>query len=209
MLARLFRSLVKWTLALTLPLAITVVLFAKPIMGIFGAEFSVGWPVLVVGTLAQLINCGVGSVGYLLLMSGRQNQLLRIQAVMAATLIVLNLILIPRMGLLGAATAVALVTATTNLWYLSQVRRSLGIVPSLKKYVSLLIPVIAAVTATLLFRQFLASGMHAWIAILFALLIAYSVFAGISFLIALDSDDREIARAAWTKISASPVSIRD
>jgi O-antigen/teichoic acid export membrane protein len=209
MLARLFRSLVKWTLALTLPLAITVILFAKPIMEIFGAEFSVGWPVLIVGTLAQLINCGVGSVGYLLLMSGRQNQLLRIQAVMAAILVVLNLILIPRMGLLGAATAVAVVTATTNLWYLSQVRRSLGIVPSLKKYASLLIPVIAAVAATLLFQQFLASEMRAWTAILFALVITYSVFVGISLVIALDSDDREIARAAWSKISASRVSVAD
>jgi O-antigen/teichoic acid export membrane protein len=207
MLARIFRSLVKWTLALTLPLAITVILFAKPIMGIFGAEFSVGWPVLVVGTLAQLINCGVGSVGYLLLMSGRQNQLLRIQAVMAAILVALNLVLIPRMGLLGAATAVALVTATTNLWYLSQVRRSLGIAPSMKKYVSLLIPAISAISATLLFRQFVASGMRAWTAILFALVIAYSVFAGISFLIALDSDDREIARAAWSKISDFHVSV--
>src|ERR1022692_738726 len=37
--------------------------------GIGGRDFEAGWSVLVIGTLGELIDCGVGSVGFLLLMS--------------------------------------------------------------------------------------------------------------------------------------------
>ena len=48
-----------------------MIIFAPALMRIFGPDFEVGWPVLVIGTLGQLVNCAVGSVGYLLLMSGQ------------------------------------------------------------------------------------------------------------------------------------------
>jgi O-antigen/teichoic acid export membrane protein len=81
LLARLFRSLIKWTLGLTIPLAAVMILFARQIMGMFGPEFVPGWLVLVAGTFGQLVNCGVGSVGFLLLMSGQEKRVLKIQTV--------------------------------------------------------------------------------------------------------------------------------
>ena len=80
-----------------------MIIFAPALMRIFGHDFEMGWPILVIGTLGQLINCGVGSVGYLLLMSGHQRRLIRIQAVMACVMVALSLILIPRWGITGAA----------------------------------------------------------------------------------------------------------
>lgn len=199
LLARLFRSLVKWTLGLTLPLAAVMILFAKPILGMFGPDFEPGWPVLVAGTVGQVVNCGVGSVGYLLLMSGKEKRLLRVQTVMAVVLIVMNLVLIPRMGLLGAALAGAVVNAATNLWCLAEVRRSLGIMPSASKYVALVAPTAAMMVIVLVFKQFIAATWPAWAAILASLTIGYVAFAGAS-LLALDSDDRVVARAIWSRI---------
>jgi len=60
LLQRLYQVLTKWILALTLPLALVVIVFARPLMAIFGHDFTLGWPVLVFATLGQLINCGVG-----------------------------------------------------------------------------------------------------------------------------------------------------
>src|SRR5205085_5455522 len=71
-LQRLFQTLTKWVFALSLPLAFVMILFARQLMRIFGPDFEAGWPVLVIGAVGQLVNCGVGSVGYLLLMSGNQ-----------------------------------------------------------------------------------------------------------------------------------------
>ena len=86
-------------------------------MRIFGPDFEAGWPILIIGCIAQLVNCGVGSVGYLLLMSGQQRRLIRIQMVMACVMIALSLFLIPSWGLVGAATAAALTNAMSNIWY--------------------------------------------------------------------------------------------
>jgi len=199
LLARLFRSLIKWTLGLTLPLATVMILFAQRIMTMFGPEFAPGWPVLVAGTFGQLVNCGVGSVGFLLLMSGQEKRVLKIQTVMAVVVVALNLALIPRMGLLGAALAAAAVNAATNLWSLAEVRKSLGIMPSAGKYVALVPSTIAMVPMVVLFQHFVATTWPAWAAVLAGLTIGYLVFLGAS-LLTLDSDDRVIARILWTRV---------
>jgi O-antigen/teichoic acid export membrane protein len=199
LLARLFRSLIKWTLGLTIPLAAVMILFARQIMGMFGPEFVPGWLVLVAGTFGQLVNCGVGSVGFLLLMSGQEKRVLKIQTVMAVVVVALNLVLIPRMGLLGAALAGAIVNAGTNLWYLAEVRKSLGIVPSGRKYFALVFPTVAMTAIVLLLRHFVPTAWPAWAVILAGLTIGYLVFAGAS-LFALDADDRVIARMIWSRV---------
>ena len=68
LLGRLFQTVTKWILGLTFPLSIVIIMFARPIMRIFGHDFELGWPILVIGTCGQLVNCGVGSVGCILLM---------------------------------------------------------------------------------------------------------------------------------------------
>ena len=105
MLGRLYRALTKWVLGLTLPLAITVIVYARPLMRIFGHDFEAGWPILIIGTVGQLVNCGVGPVGLLLLMSGNQQRLLRVQAGMAAVMSVASIALVPVWGIVGAAVA--------------------------------------------------------------------------------------------------------
>jgi O-antigen/teichoic acid export membrane protein len=199
LLARLFRSLAKWTFGLTLPLAAVMILFARRIMGMFGPDFEPGWPVLVVGTLGQLVNCGVGSVGYLLQMSGHQKKLLRIQTVMAVVVVVMNLTLIPLMGLLGAAIAGAVVNALSNLWYLAEVRNSLGIRPSWKKYIALAAPTATTIALIWLLRGLVTTTWPTWAAVVVALALGYVVFLGTS-LLTLDPDDRVIARAVGSKL---------
>jgi len=90
-LRRLYQTLTKWIVGFTLPLAIVVCVFAAPLMQIFGSEFRAGWPILVIGILGQLINCGVGSAGLLLIMSGHQDRLVRVQVKVVIANIVFNL----------------------------------------------------------------------------------------------------------------------
>jgi len=102
LLARLFQSLTKWIVGLTIPLAVVIIVLARPVMRMFGPAFESAWPILVIGTLGQLVNCGVGSVGYLLLMSGNEKRLLKVQVSMAAAMVGLSAILVPVWGLVGA-----------------------------------------------------------------------------------------------------------
>jgi O-antigen/teichoic acid export membrane protein len=199
-LQKLFQTLTKWILALTFPLAGVIIIFAVPLMRIFGPDFVAGWPVLVIGAVGQLINCGVGSVGFLLLMSGNQRRLIRVQFVMAGISILVNITLIPVLGIIGAAIAAALVNVAGNLWNLSQVRSALRISPYNRSYYALLIPAGSSVATVVLLRFVISSVTHPWPVILLALVLSYAVFCTLAFAFALNPDDRMIARSAWSQL---------
>jgi O-antigen/teichoic acid export membrane protein len=141
----------------------------------------------------------VGSVGYLLLMSGHQRKLLRIQTIMAVALVATNLLLIPRIGPLGAIVASAAVTALSNLWYLGEVRRSLGIRPSLSKYRQLLVPAAVMMSLVLAVWRFANAKGPAWLVIIAALTMGYAGMIG-TWLFFRDQDDRAVTEAIWSKL---------
>ncbi len=199
-LGRLFQTLTKWVLGLTLPLAIVIIMFAVPLLRIFGPSFVAGWSVLVIGAVGQVVNCSVGSVGYLLLMSGNQNRLIRVQFVMAIISVFVNITLIPLLGIVGAAIAAAGVNVGGNVWNLFEVRKALGIWPYNRSYYALLVPATFVVLAIALLRRWTVLMLHPWIAVLVALAVSYLLFIASSLKFALDQDDRMIAVAAWTQL---------
>jgi O-antigen/teichoic acid export membrane protein len=199
-LERLFQTLTKWILGLSLPLAFVIIIFARPLLRIFGPAFEAGWAVLVIGAVGQIVNCGVGSVGFLLLMSGNQRRLIRVQFVMAAVSVLVNVSLIPLFGIVGAALAAATVNAAGNIWNLAEVRKALGIQPYNRSYFGLLLPAVCAALVGALLRRWNGLQIHPWVAILGALIMSYAAFAGLALKYALDQDDRMIARAAWWQI---------
>jgi O-antigen/teichoic acid export membrane protein len=199
-LEKLFQTLTKWVMGFTLPLAFVVIAFARPFMRIFGPDFESGWPVLVIGALGQLLNCSVGSVGYILLMSGNQRRLMRVQFVMAGVSVLVNISLIPILGIVGAALAAACVNVGGNLWNLHEVRKALHISPYNRSYFALLIPTALLAAALALLRFGTASMTHQAPVILLALVVSYAVFGGLVITYALDPDDRVIAGNAWSQL---------
>jgi O-antigen/teichoic acid export membrane protein len=200
LLGRLFQSITKWVIGLTLPLACTIIVFARPLMRIFGPDFEAGWPILIIGTLGQLVNCGVGSVGFLLLMSGNEKRLIKVQTVMAAVMVVLSAALVPRWGIVGAAVAAAITNVGVNGWNMLEVRKWLGLSPYNRSYVHLLLPAIAMVGVILAMKEISAMFAHDWVAAGVAVLLAYIVFGAIVLMFGLDADDRMIANAIWSRV---------
>jgi len=198
-LERLFQTLTKWVLGLSLPLSFVVIAFALPLMRIFGRGFESGWPVLVIGVVGQIVNCSVGSVGYLLLMSGNQRRLIRVQFVMVGISLLINITLIPLLGVVGAALASSLVNVISNFWNLLQVKQALGIFPYNRSYFALAIPATFAAGIVALLRFWTASFNPQWIVILSALVVSYFAFAVGALKFSLDADDRMIASSAWAQ----------
>jgi O-antigen/teichoic acid export membrane protein len=172
-------------------------------MQLFGKEFAGAWPVLVIGTAGQLINCSVGSVGYLLLMSGNQRKLITIQAISGIVMVVLNVKLVPNLGIIGAAIAAATANAFTNLACLLQVRKTLKMFPFRRSYLRLFPSTLASVGTLLLLRVTLDGRLTDGLAIVIGVACAYLVFATVSLLFGLDENDRVIAHAAWAKLSGN------
>jgi O-antigen/teichoic acid export membrane protein len=202
LLGRLFQTLTKWILGLTLPLAFVMIIYSKPLMRLFGAAFEAGWLVLSLGTLGQLVNAGVGSVGYLLLMSGNQARLVRVQVVMAVFMIATTFGLVRPFGMAGVALAGALTTALSNYLYLRQVRTALGLSPYNQTYLRLLGPCAMSLVVTAGLRLLARSlDLHPeWLWIGIALVVSYASFCGLALLAGLDNDDKMIVAAIRSRV---------
>ena len=200
LLERMYQTLTKWTLGLTVPLAAAMIVFSRPLMRVFGHDFESGWPILIIGTLGQLVNCGVGSVGYLLLMSGNERRMMRIQAVTALAMLGLNMLLIPKWGIIGAAIAAALTNVLINAWYLLDVRKTLGLLPFTRSYLRLVPPVAATILMLATIRAVFRSGYLELPTMAAGLTLGYATFVGIALLLGLDADDRLITSAVWARL---------
>jgi O-antigen/teichoic acid export membrane protein len=198
MMGRMFQTLTKWILGLTFPLAATMIIFARSLMRIFGPEFEAGWSVLMVGTVGQLVNCAVGSAGSLLLMSGNEKHLLKIQAVTAIVMVALDLVLIHPFGILGAAIAAAATNALVNLWYLKGAYDQLRLLPYNRSYMRLIPAFLAAVLSLYMVMRF-ASGLPKWAELSIGGFMAYASFVGTALISGLDADDRLITTAIWSR----------
>ncbi|WP_456426843.1 flippase [Desulfurobacterium sp.] len=112
-------KLIFWT---SFPVLLLFLIFPKPILGIFGEEFKVGAVVLMILTVGQFVNAAAGSVGYILLMTGFQ-QFHRNVILMGTTLnVILNYLMIPIYGIVGAAVASTVSIIFWNVIFSAKVR---------------------------------------------------------------------------------------
>jgi len=112
-----------------LPVAGLFIFFGDSILGaVFGDEYVRGSTALAILCLGQLVNAGMGSVGYLLNMTGHERDTATGVAVAAGVNVVLNLALIPPFGMEGAAVATATSLIIWNLFLVWQVYRRIGII---------------------------------------------------------------------------------
>jgi len=105
-------KLIFWTSA---PILILYILFPKFFMDIFGKEFRGGASALVFLTIGQFVNASVGSVGYILQMTGKQKIFQNVVLIGSIINIILNIILIPTFGETGAAIASAIAISFINI----------------------------------------------------------------------------------------------
>jgi O-antigen/teichoic acid export membrane protein len=203
LLQRLYAALTKWIVILTIPLALTIAILARPLMGIFGPSFLPGAVVLAIGATGQVINCAVGSVGFLLLMSGHQMEMIKIQATNAGLMIGLSLLLVPRLGMTGAALASAITLATTNIWSLAAVRGRLKLFPYHAGYLKLALPTVLSGGVLLVLSHAAAGAYAPWKTAVLGLVCAYVLFLGALALFGLDDEDGEMAKIVWARITQS------
>lgn len=105
-LLRLARESTRAMLMLGLPLAVILVGCARPILGLFGADFVQAEQTLYILVAGQTFNLLTGPSGYLLAMSGNERLLIRIMLATTVFMIVIATSLIPLFGNTGAAFAV-------------------------------------------------------------------------------------------------------
>jgi O-antigen/teichoic acid export membrane protein len=124
-----YQTTTAWLMVATWPLYLTFVLFAPTLLRVFGGGFKGGAEVLEVLGFTMLLATAVGTVDMVLLMGGKSSWNMINTMVGLSLNIGLNLLLIPRYGVTGAAIAWSVSILVTNLAPLVQVWKFLGMHP--------------------------------------------------------------------------------
>jgi O-antigen/teichoic acid export membrane protein len=124
--AELFHTATRSLVLATFPLYLVLATFPAVILGIFGSRYTTGASALTVLSLAMLINLGTGNITVVLLMGGKSSwSAINAGAALIAN-IGLNLLLVPRYGILGAAIAWSVSIAIDNITAMIEVRWVMG-----------------------------------------------------------------------------------
>ena len=110
-----------WLILLTWPLYLLAIVFGPTVLAIFGRSYHAGSTVMIILALAMLVATGCGQVDMVLITTGRSSWSLVNGLLAMAINIGVDLALIPRMGITGAAIGWAAAIAITNLVPLVQV----------------------------------------------------------------------------------------
>jgi len=112
-LQKIVATVTAWIFWPSLVLGILFMTFSHTILGIFGSDFlAVDWELKIL-VLGRVLDAVCGSVGCLMVMTGHQNQSVVVFGVAAAINLILNAVLIPIFGSLGAAIAT---TVSLIMW---------------------------------------------------------------------------------------------
>ena len=105
---------------LSVPLAVSLIVFGNAYLALFGSEFTDGRAALAILSVAQMVNALFGSVGIVLTITGHERDSLRGLLAAGVVNVGLNLLLIPSLGTVGAAIATgsSIVVWNVLLWCL-------------------------------------------------------------------------------------------
>jgi O-antigen/teichoic acid export membrane protein len=189
-LQEVFRTSTKWGLYLSLPLV--VVMWSAPhqiLSVVFGPAYVRGAVPLMLLAGGQLINAATGGVGLLLSMTGHHVIWARTTGAMLGLDVLLNLFLVPRLGLVGAAIATSVTVSAVFLMGLYQVRRLLGMWPYDRRYLKGLAAAACSAGTAYLVGPWAAGG--SWLGLGVLTLAVVAVFGGVLLVLGPEAEDRE------------------
>jgi O-antigen/teichoic acid export membrane protein len=126
-LAAFVRDTLHWTFWPSLAMVGLMLLAGKLLLSLFGASFVGGYPILFVLSIGLLFRASIGPAETLLIMAGQQGISAAVYTLTFFFNVAMNVFLIPRYGLLGAAAATSTALAAESLAVYYIAYRRLGI----------------------------------------------------------------------------------
>lgn len=127
---RRFKRIVKQTTFLnwlvSFPIFAIILVFPESILNIFGSDFITGKTALIVLSIGQIVSAFSGSTMILLNMTGREKAGRNILAITVMVNVILNYMLVPRYGIIGAAYATMISTIIWNVISVLFIYKSFG-----------------------------------------------------------------------------------
>jgi O-antigen/teichoic acid export membrane protein len=196
-LQRLYRTVTRWAVALAVPPLVVCAVLPEAVLGLWPNGSVEAVDALRLTCAAQLVCTGVGSVNYLLIMAGHQRATLWNGIPAVFVNLGLSFLLVPGLGVTGAAIANGAAMVAANGIGLLQVRAALGIHPFDRAFLR---PLLAGIPCAVVVA---AVGQAGWGPL--ATVMAAGAVGGVAFLgalraLGLDTDDRLVVDAIVAKV---------
>jgi O-antigen/teichoic acid export membrane protein len=111
----------------SLATAVGLAVLGPYVLSLFGADFEMGYPTMLVVLGGLVLRSSTGPVEYLLNMTGHHRDTMRVYVFAAVANVCLNLLLIPTFGIIGAAIATYTAMLSGNVWLYLLVQKRLGV----------------------------------------------------------------------------------
>jgi O-antigen/teichoic acid export membrane protein len=191
-LGRRYRLATRWITILTLPTAITLILAPEAFLSVlFTPEYAVASGATVALAIGYLINAGVGPEGMVLEGLGRTRLTLLNTIVLLSVNVALDVLLVPRLGILGAGIGTA--TARTVASLLGAVENYLlrSVVPFTGRSLRIWSAAIPAVIGGQVITSAVQSNVITTVILPIGVLVTYLV--GLKTLRGFTDEDRDLA----------------
>jgi O-antigen/teichoic acid export membrane protein len=192
-----YQTTTRWMVLFNLPIFLTSVIFAEPLLSIFGDDFTTGAASMIILAFGTLAYTGTGVGANILDMTDHPKVNTINSAIMVFVTIGLNVLFIPSLGIVGAAVASSISTILANVVCLIEVWAFIGIQPYNRSFFKpLLAGLIAALAAYLLKRsldlslllQLLLEGAMLW-----------AVYALILYSLKLEPEDKVVIERFFSR----------
>lgn len=135
-----YATVTKWLLLVSVPAGMLIMLFPRAVLKIlYGADYAVAAPVLSIITLGLLVSTAFGPAASTLVALGRTGNALAAFLLGFAVNVVLNLILIPPYGIIGAAVASAVGFSVVALILVMLVQKRIKVHAFARSHVSIVL----------------------------------------------------------------------
>jgi len=191
---RIYQMANKWVVIAQLPIFLIMVMFPTTLLSIFGEDYTNGALALIILAIGGLLKVGTGMGGIIIDMTGYTKMKLVNSVVRLAIFIILDILLIPKWGVVGAAVAVLGGEGGVNILRMVQVFFIYKILPFNRSFLKPILATVVAVLVVTLTSHFIPFGTNYFLAAL-NILVMVLVYVGLIFLLGFTEEEISLYKA--------------
>lgn len=183
----------RWALLITFPIFAAMILFAPELLSVFGEEYVTGRATLWILATAFLLNSIIGFSGQVLTVVGRSKLIFANSVVGGSMNLILNIMLIPQYGLVGAALATGFSVVALNVARTVEIKILEGFTGlSSRLFAPVGIGTVAILAGT--YANQTLHAFHPWLRLTASASVFGALYCGPLLVWVLDAQDRMVLR---------------
>jgi O-antigen/teichoic acid export membrane protein len=188
-MSNLYKLVSRWLITFSIPVSLIFIFYPVKVMLLFGADYMDSASVLVLLTIATFIQTTLGAAGPVLSMSGFTRLVFWNSLGTFILNLILNIILIPKFGIMGAAWATLISLSMIGLVRIIEVQFILKLSLFSKNLFKPFFAGLITIVFILSTRPFIIV-YHTVVTLSFALISSILIYGLILYLLKLESEDK-------------------